>query len=278
MSLCNTMMCLVTWEVMAVKALRSAARVLATLEAVAEFQPVGVAELSRVLADDKSAVQRALVTLARDGWIRPAPGEHTRWELTTRILVVAEQARGHNSLRQHARRALELLRDETGESIILSVPDAGRIVAIDIVESRQMVRTAPFVGMLLPAAASAAGQAILAHMEDDTRTTLLGEPSTPALRRLLAGVKKRGWALNDGDVIAGATTVGAAVLDTERRPVAGISVSGPSDRLPPSCHARMGRLVAETAALLSEPRTGLSEPRTGPSHEPDGVRSGSRSR
>ena len=60
---------------MAVKALRSATRVLSVLEAVASLQPVGLAAVARHLDEDKSAVQRALATLAEDGWIRPAPGE-----------------------------------------------------------------------------------------------------------------------------------------------------------------------------------------------------------
>jgi IclR family acetate operon transcriptional repressor len=234
-----------------VKRLRSASRVLAVIEAIAEHQPIGVAALARHLDDDKSAVQRALMTLADDGWIRPAPGEPTRWELTPRIHVLAHLAQGHADLRQRARTALDALRERTGESIILAVPDAGRLVAIDVLESRQLIRTAPYVGMVIPAQASASGQAVLAHLDDDAQEAFLGEPLTPALRDALAVVRRRGWAINDGDIVEGATNVGAAILDDDGRPVAAIAVSAPSDRVPPSKQAKLGALVAETASGLS---------------------------
>ena len=236
---------------MTVKRLRSASRVLAVVEAIAEHQPIGVAALARHLGDDKSAVQRALMTLADDGWIRAAPGEPTRWELTSRIHVLADLAQGHGDLRQRARSALDALRERTGESVILAVPDAGRLVAIDVLESRQLIRTAPYVGMVIPAAASASGQAVLAHLDDEARAAFLGGPVPPALRDALAAVRRRGWAINDGDVVAGSTTVGAAILDDGGHPVAAIAVSAPSDRLPPSSQARAGALVADAAAGLS---------------------------
>src|SRR5437016_10707192 len=77
---------------MAVKHVQSATRVLATFEALADHQPVGVGALARVLDDDKSAVQRALMTLAEAGWIRRTPADRTRWEVTTRVLALAHGA------------------------------------------------------------------------------------------------------------------------------------------------------------------------------------------
>ena len=59
---------------MSVKRSQSAARVLAVLECIARHQPIGVSELARLLQADKSAVQRAVMTLADDGWIRLASG------------------------------------------------------------------------------------------------------------------------------------------------------------------------------------------------------------
>jgi IclR family acetate operon transcriptional repressor len=67
---------------MAVKGSSTGARVLEVFEAVAEHQPVGVAALSRMLDIDKSAVQRALVTLADQGWIQADDDPTTRWETT----------------------------------------------------------------------------------------------------------------------------------------------------------------------------------------------------
>ncbi len=237
---------------MTVKRLRSASRVLAVVEAIAEHQPIGVAALARHLDDDKSAVQRALMTLADDGWIRPAPGEPTRWELTPRIHVLAHLAQGHTDLRHRARAALDALRERTGESIILAVPDAGRLVAIDVLESRQLIRTAPYVGMVIPAARQRVRPS---RPRPPRRRRPPGVPRRGGGRRArrtrLAVVRRRGWAINDGDVMAGSTNIGAAIVDDDGRPVAAVTVSAPFDRVPLSQHAKLGALVADTAAGLS---------------------------
>lgn len=236
---------------MAVKALRSATRVLAVLEAVSTLQPVGLGAVARHLDEDKSAVQRALATLADDGWIRPVPGDAPRWELTTRTLVMASNAAARSDLRARARPVLELLRDETDESVLLAIPDPPRIVTLDVVESRQLVRAAPHVGMVIPLTGSAAAQALLAHLPIEDLSLYLGTDPSSEMRRSLERVRRRGWALNRGDVTAAASGIGAAVLDPDGRPTAAIAVSAPTDRLPRSRHEPVGRLVAEAAARLS---------------------------
>lgn len=236
---------------MTVKPSRSATRVLSVLEAVAELQPVGLAELARHLDEDKSAVQRALATLAGDGWIRPTGAHPPRWELTTRALVMASRTTTRSDLRERARPALERLRDETGESVLLAVPDAPRIVTLDVVESHHLVRAAPHVGMVLPLVGSAAAQAVLAHLPPDELAAYLGDPPDPAALAPLAAVRRRGWALNRGDVTAAASGIAAAVLGRDGRPEAAIAVSAPTDRLPRERHAAVGALVTEVAADLS---------------------------
>ena len=236
---------------MAVKALRSATRVLSVLEAVAALQPVGLAAVARHLDEDKSAVQRALATLAEDGWIRPAPGEGVRWELTTRVLVMASHVSLRSDLRQRARPVLERLRDETGESVLLAVADPPRVVTLDVVESRQLVRAAPHVGMVLPPVGSAAVQALLAHLPPAEVGAYLDHPPDRSLLDELAAVRRRGWALNQGAVHAESSGVAAAVLGAEGRAVAAISVSAPTQRLPEARHGEVAALVVAAAASLS---------------------------
>jgi IclR family acetate operon transcriptional repressor len=235
-----------------VKPVRSAERVLATLEALAEHQPMGVGALARALGDDKSAVQRALVTLAHAGWIRPASGDQARWELTARALVVAEHAQRRSGLRQQVHGSLVALAEETGESVILAVPDAGRVVIVDVVESRQLVRTVPHVGMVIPPTTSAAGQAILAAMDNGALAGFLGSAAAASIGPALAEVAARGWSLNEGDgAEQGATSVGAAIVDSDKSVLGGIAISAVSDRMPKPVQKRLGARVAAVAASLS---------------------------
>jgi IclR family acetate operon transcriptional repressor len=144
-----------------IKRSRSGSRILAVLETIARHQPVGVSELARVLAQDKSAVQRAIMTLADEGWVQASPGKPTRWELSGHIYAVANMGYGNNDLRRRARRALEQLRDDCGETVLLNVPDVRRFVVVDVVESRQNVRAAPQIGTLVPVRGSATARAML---------------------------------------------------------------------------------------------------------------------
>ncbi|TDD84405.1 IclR family transcriptional regulator [Actinomadura darangshiensis] len=239
---------------MAVKPLSGVSRALDVVEAVAAHQPVGVTELARLLGQDKSAVQRSLVTLHASKWIRPVDdpqgGRVGRWELSTRPLVIAAESRRRSGLLIHARPMLQELSEQTGETVILAVADDDRIVSVDVVESRRMVRTAPRPGMVFPPATSAAGIALFAAMPDGEAARYGVEPDEPSFAAELERTRRRGWSLNAGAVQAGATSIGAAVLDVDRRPIAALVLSAPSDRLGPDQYQRAGEQVAAAAATL----------------------------
>jgi DNA-binding IclR family transcriptional regulator len=236
---------------MTVKRSRSGSRVLAVLETIARHQPVGVSTLARELAADKSAVQRAIMTLADSGWIHPAAGLPTRWQLTARILAVAHMGHSGDDLRQRARRTLESLRDECGETVLLTVQDMLGFVVIEAIESRHMLRTVPHIGMAVPAHGSATARAMLPYMTEERRVQLLGGAPDAELLEEFALTRKRGFSVSDGEVSSGATTIAAPILEVDGRPSAAVAVSAPSARMPPSTHLKIGTLVSKAARKLS---------------------------
>ncbi len=236
---------------MTVKRSQSGSRVLAVLETIARHQPVGVSTLARELAADKSAVQRAIMTLADTGWIRAAAGPPTRWELTARVLAVAHLGHSGNDLRQRARGTLEALRDESGETVLLTVQDMLGFVVIEAIESRHTLRTAPHVGMAVPPRGSATARAMLPYMTEEQQSQLLGEPPDEAMLNLFAVTRTRGYSVSEGEVTAGATTIAAPILEVDGRPSAAIAVSAPSGRMPAAHHPRIGAMVSKAAGKLS---------------------------
>jgi IclR family acetate operon transcriptional repressor len=232
----------------AVKPLQSLARALSAIDAIAEHQPVGLSALARALDEDKSALQRVLVTLHAAGWIRPVAGELTRWELTSHPAVIATRAQRRSGLLDRARATMDQLREQTGESVVLAVPDAGQIITLDVAESRHLVRAAPPRGMVLPDGGAAA-LAIFAQLPLDEVRAFGGAVDDPSFVDELARTRARGWSLNAGAVSAAATSIGAAVLDPAGRPVAALVVSAPTERLPRTAHAAIGARVH--AASLS---------------------------
>jgi IclR family acetate operon transcriptional repressor len=261
-----------------VKPSQSASRVLGVLEKVAEHQSIGITELTRQLGEDKSAVQRALVTLARDGWIRSLPGKPTRWEVSERIHVVSQvAARGSRDLRERARPALQALRDATGETVLLNVPECGRFVVSDVLEGQHYLRIVLAVGVIVPARGSSTAGAILPYMSRERQIEFLGDAPDVALLKQFAANVERGYAISRGGIVPESTNLAAPIFEADGRPAGAVIVSAPSDRLTPEHFPRIGAMVSATARELSRgpaPRVAHGSPagrsrRKAPSPGPD---------
>ncbi|MVU82753.1 helix-turn-helix domain-containing protein [Nocardia sp. ET3-3] len=241
--------------------MRNVLNALRVLEEVAARQPIGVGELSRVLDLPKSTVQRALVTLDTAGWIRPATGEVTRWVITTKALAVGGSAGGDLGLRGIALPILEDLRRHTGETIHLTIPENGKMVLIERLETDKPVRTSMALGHALPMHASANGKAVLAFTPAEALRPLLRHDlprytdttitDPEALRTELKHIRTRGFAVNNGEWRSDVGAVAAAVLGPDGHPIASLSVNLPIGRLTPDSEPIFGTAVNEAAATIS---------------------------
>ncbi|MFE3187711.1 IclR family transcriptional regulator [Nocardia sp. NPDC059240] len=241
--------------------MRNVLNTLRVLEEVAARQPIGVGELARVLDLPKSTVQRALVTLDEAGWIRPAAGEVTRWVITTKALAVGGSAGGDLGLRGTALPVLEDLRRLTGETIHLTIPENGKMVLIERLETDKPVRTSMALGHALPLHASANGKAVLAHTPLETlrhlllddlpryTDTTITDPQT--LCAELDLVRTQGFAVNRGEWRSDVGAVAAVVLSPDGRPIASLSVNLPIGRLTPETEPEFGAAVNAAAKTLS---------------------------
>jgi len=234
---------------MAVKRNRSGGRMLAVFEAIARGQPLGVSALARGLDADKSAVQRDLMTLADAGWIAQSP-EGGGWELTPHVLTLARPPHSSASLRVRVRPVLERLRAATGETAYLAVPDGDHFVVVDAVDSPHLLRMVPPVGIVIPMAGSATGRAVLAALPESEREAVLGEPVSAALAAELAATRKRGFAINDGDIVAGALAMAALVRGPGGAVVGSLVLTAPAERLAEAQRAAAGVLLREAAEAL----------------------------
>ncbi|GAA4971010.1 IclR family acetate operon transcriptional repressor [Nonomuraea thailandensis] len=224
---------------------------LRVLEEVAHRQPIGVGELARGLGLPKSTVQRSLKTLHEAGWIRPAGGEVTRWQVTSKALQVAR--RTELGLRDAAVPVMEELRQRTGETIHLMVPEGDAVVLIERLETDKPLRIVLPLGIRLPLHASANGKAVLAHLgrSPDELPAYTGTTITDpgALRAELDAVLRRGYADNRGEWRADIAAVAAAVLGPGG-PIASLSVSIPASRMTEELRAEYGKLVTQAARTL----------------------------
>jgi IclR family acetate operon transcriptional repressor len=226
-----------------VKQVQSVRNACTVIEAVAEHQPIGVSELARLTGVDKSAVHRLAVTLHAAGWLESS-GDG-RWSVAATLGVVLRRS-AVDALVASARRFLVEGRDRSGETAMVVVPDRRRLVIVDVADSPQSLRVTAPLGAEMPAPRSSALRALAAHLPDDELASW--REVDPGLDDgLLAGVRQRGWAENDAELIAESRAVGAALLDADGRPLGSLVLWGPSTRFDHDRLAELGPVVAELA-------------------------------
>lgn len=235
---------------MAVKGSSTAARVLTVFEAVAVHEPVGVAALSRTLNMDKSAVQRALVTLFEQGWIQVREDPMTRWETTVRIQNIAHRSRAKSELRQSIQQTLDELAGETGETAIFNEPDGVHLVVSQVAESVHPLRMVPRIGAVVPARDSATGRALLPYLGAERRDELLGGSPDAEFQAILDECRARGHSAS-GDVDAPTMTIAAPVFEVDGRPIGVVAITGPAERMPPETRSALADQVSRAAKRLS---------------------------
>jgi IclR family acetate operon transcriptional repressor len=223
-------------------------RLLRVLETMAEHQPIGVRALARLIGDDKSAVHRAIVTLVDEGWVRLVSDSPVRWEVSPRILTVAERAHGAYALKRRVRPALERLRDECGETVVLIAVDIKSFVVADVVESTQMLRVVPPIGSIVPSEGTAGSRILLPYFSRERQTQLLGKRPDRKLLEHMAIARKAGFAFSERD---DNPAVAAAIIEPDGQPSAAVAVIGPAARMTPDRLQHISARLVHTVALLS---------------------------
>ncbi len=232
---------------MAVKRNQSVLRALRVLDLIAEHQPVSVSALAEQLDEDRSAVNRMVVTLADAGWIRVAPDAGKQWELTAHLFSIANLPRSDDELRRRARNVLDRLCDEFGETVFLAVPAHRGLVVLDVAQSRHALRMVPRVGEPISPARSSTGRAVLAFLDEEQQRQLLGRPPGAPEKAEYAEVRGRGFATSVDDIMQGAANVAAPVFDARGRVIAAIALSGPTGRLDADRLNQAGEVLARLA-------------------------------
>jgi len=231
-----------------VKEIQSVRNACALLEAIAERQPLGVSELARTTGIDKSAAHRLAVTLHAAGWLGRT--DDGRWRIAPGFARLARRA-GAASLAAELRPRMEALRDQTGETVMFVAIEDARLRVRDVVESRHALRIAAPVGAELPLIRSSAARAIAAHLPPDELAALRRAHPSLDDDAALARVRRRGFALNDREIVSDARVVGAPVLSADGHPLGALIVCGPTSRISTARMRQLGPAVARAAGGAS---------------------------
>ena len=138
------------------------------------------------------------------------------------------------ALREAAMPYLEDLYEATHENVQLAVREGGEVVYIERISGRSAVGVLAQVGSHWPLHATGVGLVLLAHGEPGFQEEYLAgrlASFTPftvtdpaALRRLLAEVRRSGFAVSDRQITDDALSVAAPVRDAQGGVVAAVSI------------------------------------------------------
>jgi DNA-binding IclR family transcriptional regulator len=245
------------------ESVQSLERAFDLLEALSAGGELGVTELANRTGLVPSTAHRLLHTLTKRGYVARNPVSG-RYLLGYKVIEVASGLEHRLArLRAAARPHMEQLQQATGETTNLVVLDADRVVYVDQVEGSRNVRMFTTVGTSVPAHTTGAGKAMMAAGPPDAVTALYGdrEPlerltantlvTVEALEDDFVRIRRRGYAVDNEEHEEGVGCVASAVFDHSGRPVAAISVSGPSARVLRDDTAALGALLVEQAGHIS---------------------------
>lgn len=240
---------------------QSLERAFTLLESFREQESQGISQLVEATGLPKATVHRLARTLTNLGYLEQDP-KTAQYRLGLKWITLARISFDRLSWRPHALAAMDTLQKATGESVYLGVRDGTRVLFIDERMSSKPVRVTSSIGLRAPLHATAAGKAILAHLSAPEREQAIRQLDLESytdrtlsdldlLAKELAGVRERGYAVNDREWVEDACYIASAIVDPSGQPVGAISVGAPATRLNPRQWDDVGKLVKQAADRVS---------------------------
>jgi IclR family acetate operon transcriptional repressor len=240
---------------------QSLERAIAVLDCLSRAdRALGVSRVAEETGLKVSTAHRLMRAL-RDSGLLGQDERTERYHLGPALVAMGRRAEGYLGF-DRLEPDLRELSERTGESVNVGTRVGAEVlVAMHLPSSRSLRFDQP-VGSRIPLHASAMGKALLAFSDDAAaEVAALGDldrftdttiTSTPALLDDLAVIRRRGWAVNDGERDPGVRTIGVPLLRADGRPFAAVAVQGPAVRIPDGRVAELAADLVRTAARLSQ--------------------------
>jgi IclR family acetate operon transcriptional repressor len=221
------------------------------MDLLARRGPLGVRAVAQQLSLPLGSVHRILIDLAAEAIVeRTASGD---WELSYRLLTITGLQLDRVEFAKLARPYCERIAEATRETVNISAVSGMAGVCIDKVRGTEGMQLDARIGSRGPLYCGGSGKAMLAYISPDEQQRVLESPLVPltpntitdpiALKGEIARVRQRGYSIDNEEVVLGVHCVGMPILDRSGRAVGGISITGPSPKVPgPALDGLVARL------------------------------------
>jgi DNA-binding IclR family transcriptional regulator len=221
---------------------KSAARTLDILSLLAE-QPDGMTMtgIGSALKIPPSSIHALIGTMLHLEFVL-RDKDSSRYRLGPKILQLASSYRAHVDLITLADPVMEQIRNSVGESISLSVLQGQMIMFIHKKAAEGAVKVVNPVGTRLYAHATGSGKVMLAYLDEEELDRVFPDEQLPEvtsttitdkseLKKHLIEIRKQNYAFDKEESAIGVWAVASCVRDDTGRPIAALSIVGPTSRI-----------------------------------------------
>jgi len=221
------------------KTLQSVERAFNIITRLRELDGVGVTELAEDLGIHKSTVHAHLRTLDYCGYVTNEKGVYRP---SLKLLKEGARVREKLPVFKHGRAEVRTLANETGELANIGVLEHNKVNIVYMIEGENAVHDDEPIGKYSYVHCTAIGKAIISKLPEEKVDAILDDQGMPAftdntitdrdsLYEELAAICDREYAIDREEGNVGIRCLGAAVTDREDRPIGGVSITGPTNRL-----------------------------------------------
>ncbi len=241
---------------------QSLARAISLLNALTdEDYGLSLSDLAQKVGLAPSTTHRLLTTLQEERFVR-FDLERNVWLVGVQAFVVGNAFVRSRDLIALSRPHMRNLMENSGETVNLAVEDQGEAIYLGQVECRQMMRAIAKPGGRVALHCSGVGKALLSGLQDVEINKIVDRRGlsrftdktvdTPAkLRQALSIARQQGYAFDDEENAVGLRCVAAVIFDEFGRPLAGLSLSGPTARITDERVPFLGSLVVKAASDIT---------------------------
>ncbi len=232
------------------------------LQALGERNDIGISDLSLRLAMPKATVYRFLQTMVTLGYVRQE-ADSERYSLTMKLYELGTKALQYPELVDLAKYPMQMISDQTGETVHLGTLIDSEIIYLHKVDSVHALGMYSRVGRRAPLHCTAIGKVLMAWEDPQRRASILQKIDFKRYRdntiadiasyeAELARVRAQGYSEDREEFEDHIRCCGVPIFDRLSRPVAGMSVSFPTFRYDAArAHEVVGLLGAASREISS---------------------------
>jgi DNA-binding IclR family transcriptional regulator len=220
-------------------------------------EPLPLGEFARRAKLAPATAHRTLRSLTLCDFVRQ--NEDGAYELGLRLLELGSAVAEQFDIVRMARPYLEVLAEETGETVHLAVLESDHAVYVDKVEGRHSIRLVSRPGYSVPLNVTSLGKVLCAGLDEDSFGALLTQlkPSLDndelkRFQREVGEARRTGYAVDREELLPGLMCVGTSIVDRDGTTLAAMSVAGPAFRMDGALQQHARTLIDAATELSAE--------------------------